>query len=79
MTRNGLGFEPHACGQDGGIGVETIAKLVNMQAEDVYSLMCEGPGPAGPPQPSQLRSMCRLMSQHLHAGLPPGGGLKPKA
>ena len=48
-----------------------IAKLVNMPAEDVYSLICEGPGPAGPPQPSQLRSMCRLMSQQLHAGSPP--------
>ena len=47
-----------------------IAKLVNMPAEDVYCLMCEGSGPHAAPALSHLRSICKHMSQQLHAGLP---------
>ena len=45
-----------------------IARLVNMPAEDVYSLMCDHPSPQGPPQAAAVHQLCNRMRQQLHTG-----------
>lgn len=50
------------------VGVDAIARLVHMPAEDVYSLMCDEVGPQAPPLAAAVRQLCGKMRQQLHAG-----------
>ena len=50
------------------MGVDAIARLVHMPAEDVYSLMCDEAGPQPPPLAAAVRQLCNKMRQQLHSG-----------